>query len=252
MKLRLNFLAVCALALVGGLSTMASASMVQVAKFANGTWGGTSGGEFKVTFGTFDDNDTVATGDDALSWDSSPWAYSSYCIELAEHISYGTAYKVAFSDRAVMGGLAPAFNGDVLDIATKNIYNDWVFHTPSKTNAGADAVQTAIWKLEEGSYNGANLALKTAADALISGAGTAILANVVAMNVFGMDTTNAMMLGFVASDHTTWTGMSMMQSQVIALGEEDVRVPEPASLALFGMGFAVLSGLRIRSRKQAC
>jgi hypothetical protein len=102
-------------------------------------FGGVSGGEFRVTFGRLDSSLTSVS---SVQWEANAYAYRTFCIELGETLALSdptkptswnsnNVFKVAFSDRSVMGGNVITDNGsdgpgDRISDLSKTIYDDWI------------------------------------------------------------------------------------------------------------------------------
>jgi hypothetical protein len=82
--------------------------------------------------------------------------FQSFCLEHNEYFHYNTNYYVVVNDEAIMGG-AGGPSPDPLDPRTAWLYNEfveqtligYVFDDTSGRLASAEALQNAIWYLEE-------------------------------------------------------------------------------------------------------
>lgn len=148
-------------------------------------------------------------------------SFVTFCLEINETFNWNTNYNFALSDAAVLGG-AGGGNPDPVSDATKWIYYQVIsggytaFASVFGTGSGVGArVQQAIWYLEEET--------------------TSITAEALALANFAItqDWTSLFNAGHrvYAMNLTTSTG-ARVQDQLAY-----VRVPEPGSLLILGLGF---------------
>jgi hypothetical protein len=141
----------------------------------------------------------------------------TFCLQRTQHIDYTSTFVVGgINDYADDDG-----GPDYLSAETRWIYSS--YRAGALGAYGADAIQAAIWKLENewNTSYGNSQALISAAQAAVAGGATS--ANVKVLNLFYQNGTRA-------------------QDQLVL-----ANVPEPASLALVGIG--LLAFARSRRRK---
>lgn len=198
------------------------------------TAGSNPGGEFRIEK---DSNGTAAGG--VLSD-----AFKSFCLETNEYLSLGSSYYVSGIDDAAVKGGAGGGNPDYLSDATKWLYSAYRLSTLDtavagyvyNTSAAADALQNAIWNLEDEGVAVSGLALSLKNWALGKGTftnggadGTVKVLNIKENNANGTN----------------------MQSQLFFIATPPhMEVPEPASLAIWSAlaGMGLVAG-RLRRRR---
>jgi len=142
-KLAIPLLMLAAMLLIGGnAQAVPIVPGVTHVKLFDGP-GTTAGGEFYV--------DVLGAG-----LGTSPYDFTTFCIEYDEHISFNTSYLVASISNQAMDGGVNTNSGDPLDSKTAYLYYKFVTGTlGSGTNAyvhnntDANALQTLIWMLEQ-------------------------------------------------------------------------------------------------------
>jgi hypothetical protein len=160
--------------------------------------------------------------------------FGTFCVEMDEHFTSGTVYRVdSISDTAWLGG-ANTNTGDPLSFATKWLYSHYLqgnLYSSLSINPGANDsyLQNAIWALEEEQAAPTSGFAKTLYDAALSASENESLAyDVKVMNL---------------EDFCNNT----KQSQLIG---ELQPVPEPSTLLLLGGGIAGLALARRRATKK--
>jgi hypothetical protein len=120
---------------------LAAPALADMIITVNDGLGTTVGGEYMVTVAGTDPIGVYAPGE----------TFSTFCVEMDEHIGFGGSYYVTLSNNALMGRMPPT--GDPLNAQSASIYNYWL-DSLAHTSANADNVQNALWyeEVEGGSY----------------------------------------------------------------------------------------------------
>ncbi|WP_319586561.1 PEP-CTERM sorting domain-containing protein [uncultured Desulfobulbus sp.] len=215
MKKTIKFSLAVAATLLLSSNAMALPSAGQSVKLFNGVNGTTNGGEFNVD---------VAGNSIAVD-------YTSFCLEVNEYINYNTPYHIdSVADFAANGGVGGATDKkDYLDQKTKWVYWNYIQGTFGKSDVIANAVQSAIWFLED-EIDGLGDYATTVNDWLTKGAEKG----------FTID-------GIVKVINLSDSNGVFKQSQIIG---EAAPVPEPTTMLLFGTGLVGLAGIA-RKRKNS-
>lgn len=206
-------------AVVSGLlaTTLASAATVTI---NGGPYQAGNGGEYTVT----PNGNAGAVG---LLSDLNAHTFESFCVETNEYLNFGHTYTAVINTAAVSGGSGGG-SPDPLDARTAYLY--WNFRmgtlagynyggTESQRRNSAEALQKAIWYLENESGGKKNDFVTLANNAVNSGAWTGI-GNVRILNL---------------------TDRYGCESQDIL-----TVVPAPAALVLGALGLAGAFGLKRR------
>jgi hypothetical protein len=206
-------------------------------------YGGTSlgGGEFNVK---------VATGSDNIGSYVAGSTFGTFCLEIPEHIAYGSTYHVEpLTLLAIKGGAGATTQSgvtfDEIEIGTMRLYNNWIANSTIKSSTLANQTQYAIWYLESeisSSVAGTDaVALANAAQAgsVLNGKdwGDVSSANVKVMNL---------MSGLTAGVYTVWN-QSLLVNDSTDPGNS-TKVPVPGAVLL---GFLGLSAAGVKLRKYA-
>jgi hypothetical protein len=188
------------------------------------SYGSTGGGEF---------NGQVVGTSAAID-------FISFCLEINEYFSPGQNLLVKDVSTEARNGGAGGPSPDPISYATAYLFTEFALQTLTGYDFGsgaarlasANSLQRAIWYLEQeipmGQLDAQALAWVNQATA----AGWTDVGNVRVLNLLRQDLTGAYTLN--AQDQL------YLQS-----------VPEPASLALFGVGLAALAAVRARARARA-
>lgn len=180
------------------------------------------------------------------------YMYNTFCLEISESMSYGSAYYVNdISDSAVRGGTdgdGGATPGrDPLSIGTAYLYYNFYVGTLAGYNYGsansADALQIAIWYLENEitsystgwhNYGGWYEVTQTVHDLVQSFLDAA-------------STSGWTDIGTVRAVNITTSYGECRQSSLIA--ERMVVTPEPLTVSLLGLGILGLGLMRRRMHR---
>lgn len=168
--------------------------------------------------------------------------FISFCLELNEYFSPGQSLLVRDISTEARNGGAGGPSPDPISYATAYLFTEFSLQTLSGYDFGSEAarvasansLQRAIWYLEQEipmSQLDAQ-ALAWVDQATAATAGWTSVGNVRVLNLLRQDSTGAYTLN--AQDQL------YLQS-----------VPEPASLALFGVGLATLAAMRARARARS-
>lgn len=134
-----------------GLTSVAEAGTIVIARDTSNYSGSNGGGEDAVT--TFTDGPSLASMGSGVGVSGS--IFQTFCVETTEPISAGQTYDWSLSTSAVAGGYSGG-NPDPLDSRTAFLYHKFLSGTLSGYNytqgsgrlASSTSLQLAIWQLE--------------------------------------------------------------------------------------------------------
>lgn len=222
---------------------LSDGDVVRLNRNARTFGGANNGGAFELT------GVTVANG--------AGDPFLTFCMEFTENLSLNTNYFVTVNDRAIGGGAGagPTYPGDSsgepgrydpLSPATAWLYTQ--FRSQSignfvpfnyQSNSDLNALQAAIWFLENeraiGTLDAKGVALKDAA----IGAGWTGIGNVRVLNLWGVRT----------GSPGNYQYSGVRQDQLALTTDLVVPVPEPSTIAMALAGGVVFAGVASRRRR---
>jgi len=155
--------------------------------------------------------------------------FNTFCLEEHEFFTPGNTYIYSISDRAVQGGVGPA--GDPISLGTAYLYNKYLDDGANYNGSDQQALQEAIWFLEDEitSCTGSCASVLNAAKIALGTPGTPLTDQQIKANC----TDSNQCYGVVALNLTD-SNNNLVQDQ---LG----RVPEAGATLLLSMGLAGLA-----------
>ena len=226
-------------------STWASIQVGQAVKFSRGSHQGSGGGVF-----------------DATSPTNAYTAFQTFCVELSEHISFGTTYYVYGI------GTTNNLGGKTLGSTTAWLYTQFREGDITLNSANEEnAIQLGIWRgmgytntdianamNGQASWGSAANALSTyipLLDGILSGWFTTLAADFAAWQSHGLNYVGGVQIINISTSPTQGNG-TFAQDQLIwnpVPDPEPGTVPEPATIAvwgaLLGMGLVVAKRRRV-------
>jgi hypothetical protein len=165
--------------------------------------------------------------------------FTTFCLETNEYVEFGVTFRVDGLDEYAVAGGSGGSHPDPLDARTAYLYYHFAMGSLANYNndiASADALQKAIWFIEQ-ENGGENNFFVAQAQAAINAGEWSGLANVRVMNL-------------VFDESVQQTGTTNPLTREVNKQSLLTLVPEPLTILLLGLGLVGLAGLRRAEKKR--
>lgn len=153
--------------------------------------------------------------------------FLTFCVELDEHLSFGSTYYATIDSAAIEGGVAGG-NPDPLDIKTDYLFYQFSLNSAAYDDAHRIGLQLAIWKLEDEIVD---YSAYSYLDPAILGYANAYYLTVVPA---GYDSSVVVVNLYSYKDGE------------LVFNQSGLKVPEPGTLMLLGVALVGLFGVKRR------